>query len=55
MQCYFTCTVQIGRQVGLAVQERFGRTILELGGNNAIVGISYGYVQIPKWSFRAAI
>lgn len=33
----FTGSTQVGRQVGLQVQERFGRSILELGGNNAIV------------------
>ena len=29
--------VDIGAQVALAVTERFGKTLLELGGNNAIV------------------
>lgn len=33
----FTGSTQVGRKVGLMVQERFGRTILELGGNNAII------------------
>lgn len=33
----FTGSTQIGREVSLRVQERFGRSILELGGNNAIV------------------
>ena len=28
---------QVGHEVGVAVQKRFGRKILELGGNNAIV------------------
>ena len=29
--------VGVGRAVGVAVQQRFGRHILELGGTNAIV------------------
>jgi len=33
----FTGSTGIGRHVASAVAERFGRTILELGGNNAIV------------------
>ncbi|KAI8321583.1 ALDH-like protein [Martensiomyces pterosporus] len=33
----FTGSTNIGRQVGLTVQERFGKHILELGGNNAII------------------
>lgn len=33
----FTGSTKVGRQVGLLVQERFGKSILELGGNNAIV------------------
>lgn len=33
----FTGSTKAGRQVGLTVQERFGRSLLELGGNNAIV------------------
>ncbi|TPX43209.1 hypothetical protein SeMB42_g04030 [Synchytrium endobioticum] len=33
----FTGSTAVGRKVGLMVQERFGRTILELGGNNAII------------------
>lgn len=33
----FTGSTQVGREVGVAVQKRFGRHILELGGNNAIV------------------
>lgn len=34
----FTGSTPVGRKVAMTVQERFGRTILELGGNNAIVG-----------------
>ena len=33
----FTGSTQVGRQVGVAVQQRFGRPLLELGGNNAII------------------
>lgn len=33
----FTGSTQVGRKVGVAVQERFGRPLLELGGNNAII------------------
>ena len=33
----YTGSVQCGRHVGTLVQERFGRHILELGGNNAVI------------------
>lgn len=33
----FTGSTKVGRHVSGAVAERFGRTILELGGNNAII------------------
>lgn len=33
----FTGSTRIGRKVSATVAERFGRTILELGGNNAII------------------
>ncbi|MCH2103324.1 MAG: aldehyde dehydrogenase family protein [Planctomycetes bacterium] len=33
----FTGSTAVGRRVGATVAERFGRTILELGGNNAVV------------------
>ena len=33
----FTGSTRIGRHVGATVASRFGRTILELGGNNAII------------------
>ncbi|CAN7987274.1 unnamed protein product [Ixodes hexagonus] len=33
----FTGSTPVGRQVALKVQERFGRSLLELGGNNAIL------------------
>lgn len=33
----FTGSTGVGRQVALAVQSRFGKNLLELGGNNAII------------------
>uniref|UniRef100_A0A8C1RB27 Alpha-aminoadipic semialdehyde dehydrogenase n=1 Tax=Cyprinus carpio TaxID=7962 RepID=A0A8C1RB27_CYPCA len=33
----FTGSTQVGKQVAMMVQERFGRQLLELGGNNAII------------------
>jgi aldehyde dehydrogenase (NAD+) len=33
----FTGSTWVGRQVGVRVAERFGRSLLELGGNNAII------------------
>lgn len=33
----FTGSTNVGHEVGIAVQRRFGKHILELGGNNAIV------------------
>jgi len=33
----FTGSTRVGRIVGTKVQERFGRSILELGGNNAVI------------------
>ncbi len=33
----FTGSIRVGRMVGETVSKRFGRTILELGGNNAII------------------
>lgn len=32
-----TTPIQVGHKVGQIVQDRFGRSILELGGNNAII------------------
>ncbi|KAK2096281.1 Alpha-aminoadipic semialdehyde dehydrogenase [Saguinus oedipus] len=32
----FTGSTQVGKQVALMVRERFGRSLLELGGKNAI-------------------
>jgi aldehyde dehydrogenase family 7 protein A1 len=33
----FTGSTPVGKKVGISVQQRFGKSILELGGNNAIV------------------
>lgn len=33
----FTGSSQIGQQVGVEVQKRFGKSLLELGGNNALI------------------
>uniref|UniRef100_A0A8I3WSN4 Aldehyde dehydrogenase domain-containing protein n=1 Tax=Callithrix jacchus TaxID=9483 RepID=A0A8I3WSN4_CALJA len=33
----FTGSTPVGKQVALMVQERFGRSLLEVGGNNAII------------------
>lgn len=33
----FTGSEKVGREVGKAVMDRFGKTILELGGNNAVI------------------
>jgi aldehyde dehydrogenase family 7 protein A1 len=33
----FTGSTRVGREVGTTVQRRFGRSLLELGGNNAII------------------
>ncbi|KAI5721577.1 hypothetical protein M8J77_022576 [Diaphorina citri] len=33
----FTGSTHVGQQVGVAVQSRFGKLLLELGGNNAII------------------
>lgn len=33
----FTGSTHVGKQVALMVQERFGKSLLELGGNNAII------------------
>jgi aldehyde dehydrogenase family 7 member A1 len=33
----FTGSTEVGRHVGVTVQQRFGKSILELGGNNAVI------------------
>ncbi len=39
----FTGSERVGRQVGKVVQSRFGKVLLELGGNNGM-HISYNIV-----------
>lgn len=33
----FTGSTKVGREVGIEVQKRFGKLLLELGGNNALI------------------
>lgn len=33
----FTGSTKVGKEVGVTVQSRFGRSLLELGGNNALI------------------
>jgi aldehyde dehydrogenase family 7 protein A1 len=35
----FTGSTAVGKKCGMIVQERFGKSLLELGGNNAIIGM----------------
>lgn len=37
----FTGSTAVGCQVAVKVQERFGKSLLELGGNNALIGKLY--------------
>ncbi|CAG2112461.1 unnamed protein product [Medioppia subpectinata] len=48
----FTGSTGVGQKVGLAVQNRFGKSILELGGNNAIIVCEDADVDM---AIRAAI
>uniref|UniRef100_A0A8C6YJT9 Aldehyde dehydrogenase 7 family member A1 n=1 Tax=Nothoprocta perdicaria TaxID=30464 RepID=A0A8C6YJT9_NOTPE len=48
----FTGSTKVGKQVALMVQERFGRSLLELGGNNAIIDADLNLV-IPSALFAA--
>lgn len=43
----FTGSTAVGRKVGVWVQERFGRSVLELGGNNAISGFRPSAISAP--------
>nr|XP_044987761.1 alpha-aminoadipic semialdehyde dehydrogenase isoform X3 [Jaculus jaculus] len=51
----FTGSTRVGKQVALMVQERFGRSLLELGGNNAIVAFEDADLSlvIPSALFAA--
>lgn len=52
----FTGSTQIGKSVGVAVQNRFGKLLLELGGNNAIIVNNDANLDmvIPATLFAAA-
>ncbi|KAI8854991.1 aldehyde dehydrogenase [Chytridium lagenaria] len=42
----FTGSTEVGRKVGKVVQERFGKLILELGGNNAIIVLDDADIEL---------
>jgi aldehyde dehydrogenase (NAD+) len=42
----YTGSTKIGKQIGKAVGERLGKTILELGGNNAIIVTKYANLKL---------
>ncbi len=42
----FTGSCQVGRQVGARVAQRMGKSLLELGGNNAIIIDEYANLEI---------
>ncbi len=42
----FTGSTRIGRHVSMVVAERFGKSILELGGNNAIIVSQYANLEM---------
>jgi len=42
----FTGSTEIGKRISSVVHERFGRTILELGGNNAIIVMDDGDLDL---------
>lgn len=42
----FTGSTNVGRYVSKTVAERFGKTILELGGNNAIIVSKYAHLEM---------
>ncbi|KAF9802782.1 hypothetical protein SFRURICE_002950 [Spodoptera frugiperda] len=44
----FTGSTAVGQQVGVEVQRRFGRHLLELGGNNAIIVYSQVVSRLSK-------
>lgn len=51
----FTGSTAVGRKVALTVQERFGRVLLELGGNNALIvmpGKSHCSLVLPQLPFH---
>ncbi|KAJ1513781.1 Alpha-aminoadipic semialdehyde dehydrogenase [Coelomomyces lativittatus] len=50
----FTGSTHVGREVGVTVQSRFGRVLLELGGNNAIVVMDDADLQLAIQSILFA-
>lgn len=50
----FTGSTAVGKQVALRVQERFGRSLLELGGNNAIIVMDDADLQLATRSILFA-
>jgi len=42
----FTGSTKVGRHVGMTVQSRFGESLLELGGNNAIIVMNDANLEI---------
>eukprot|EP00029_Vermamoeba_vermiformis_P003767 TRINITY_DN142_c0_g1_i1.p1 TRINITY_DN142_c0_g1~~TRINITY_DN142_c0_g1_i1.p1 ORF type:complete len:535 (+),score=185.68 TRINITY_DN142_c0_g1_i1:34-1605(+) len=50
----FTGSTSIGRRISEAVNSRFGRTILELGGNNAVVVMDDANIQMALRSILFA-
>uniref|UniRef100_G3P699 Aldehyde dehydrogenase domain-containing protein n=1 Tax=Gasterosteus aculeatus aculeatus TaxID=481459 RepID=G3P699_GASAC len=51
----FTGSTHVGKMVAMMVQDRFGRKLLELGGNNAIIRVAKAYKQVPVDQYLAAI
>ncbi|TCD64889.1 hypothetical protein EIP91_003465 [Steccherinum ochraceum] len=52
----FTGSEHVGRQVGKVVQSRFGKVLLELGGNNAVIIMADAdlHLAVPSTFFGAA-
>lgn len=52
----FTGSTAVGRKISADVHRRFGRTILELGGNNAAIILEDGDFELAlKGSIFAAV
>lgn len=41
----FTGSEAVGRKVGKVVQSRFGKVLLELGGNNGVLSIQISFLK----------
>ena len=50
----FTGSTPVGKKVALTVTERFGKHLLELGGNNALIGnslrVEWTITPFPHWA-----